>query len=227
MKRTPEPEELMDEADQALAYAEADFSESNELFLDLFSRLHPGEFRGRMLDLGCGPADIPLRFARRYPDARIDAVDGAQAMLDLAAKAVRAGGLEDRVRLHCQYLPASGLAGDYDALVSNSLLHHLNDPLDLWRSIRDQGAPGAHVLVMDLLRPGSPEAVDSLVARYAADAPDVLRRDFRASLHAAYTLDEVREQLGACGLDHLGVEQVSDRHLAVMGRLSSVAEARP
>ncbi len=228
MKRTPEPEELMDEADQALAYAEADFSESNELFLDLFSRLHPGEFRGRMLDLGCGPADIPLRFARRYPEARIDAVDGAPAMLDLAAKAVAAGNLEDRIRLHCQHLPTrSSLAGDYDALVSNSLLHHLKDPLDLWRSIRDQGAPGAHVLVMDLLRPNSPEALDSLVAQYAADAPDVLRRDFRASLHAAYTLDEVRAQLSACGLDQLSVEQVSNRHLAVMGRLSSVAEARP
>ncbi len=227
MKRTPEPEELMDEADQALAYAEADFSESNELFLDLFSRLYPGEFRGRMLDLGCGPADIPLRFARRYPDASIDAVDGARAMLDLAAKAIAAAGLEKRVRLHCHHLPTRGLAGAYDALVSNSLLHHLNEPLDLWRAIRDQGSPGAYVLVMDLLRPGSPEAVDSLVAQYAADAPDVLRRDFRASLHAAYTLDEVRAQLSACGLDPLRVEQVSDRHLAVMGRLSSVAKARP
>lgn len=219
MKRTPEPEELMDETDQALAYAEADFSESNELFLDLFSRLHPGEFRGRMLDLGCGPADIPRRFARRHPGIRIDALDGARAMLDLAEKAIAAEGLEERIRLHCQYLPASGLEGNYDALVSNSLLHHLNDPLDLWRTIRDCGAPGALVLVMDLSRPDSPRQVDALVAKYAADAPEVLRRDFHASLHAAYTLDEVREQLARCDLDSLTVEQVSDRHLAVMGQL--------
>ncbi|WP_457674361.1 class I SAM-dependent methyltransferase [Thiolapillus sp.] len=219
MKRTPEPEELMDEADQALAYAQADFSESNELFLELFSRLHPEPFTGRMLDLGCGPADIPLRFARRHPGARIDALDGARAMLDLAQQAIEAEGLEQRIRLHCQYLPATGLAGDYDAVVSNSLLHHLNDPLDLWRTIAACGASGAHVLVMDLLRPDSPERVDALVAQYAADAPEVLRRDFHASLHAAYTLDEVREQLARCDLDSLTVEQVSDRHLAVMGRL--------
>ena len=219
MKRTPEPQELMDEADQARAYAEADFSAANEQFLDLFAQAHPGNFKGRMLDLGCGPADIPLRFARRYPDARIDAVDGAPAMLELAQQAISAENLDSRIQLHCQYLPTSSLPRLYDAVVSNSLLHHLNDPLDLWRSITGCALPGGLVLVMDLLRPETPEQADTLVAEYAADAPEVLRRDFHASLHAAYTLNEVREQLRACGLHTLKIAQVSDRHLAVTGTL--------
>jgi hypothetical protein len=44
MKRRPEPE-LMEGAEQALAYAEADFSEANGLFMALLGRLnqtHPG-----------------------------------------------------------------------------------------------------------------------------------------------------------------------------------------
>ena len=180
----------MDEAEQARAYAEADFSEANERFLELFDLLHPG--------------------------ARIDAVDGAPAMLALAGQALEQTGLEARIRLHCHHLPATALPrGAYDAVLSNSLLHHLKDPGDLWRTLRHCAAPGAAVLVMDLLRPPSTAALDALVREYAADAPEVLRRDFRASLHAAYTTEEVQAQLEQAGLDRLKVEQVSDRHLAV------------
>ncbi len=219
MKRIPESEELMDEADQTLAYAEADFSASNNLFIELFETLYSGEFDGEALDLGCGPADIPIRFARRYPQARIDALDGAQAMLDLAQTAINTSGLEQRIQLHCQYLPATDLKKQYHALLSNSLLHHLHDPLDLWRTISNSARPGATVLVMDLLRPESPQQVDALVREYASDAPDVLRRDFEASLYAAYTLNEIQAQLAAADLQGLEVSHVSDRHLAVQGRL--------
>ena len=84
MQRIPEPEELMDEPDQAMAYARADFSEANTLFVELLHDVTGDSLDGRLLDLGCGPADIPLQLARCYPGVHIDAVDGAQAMLDLA-----------------------------------------------------------------------------------------------------------------------------------------------
>lgn len=208
----------MDEAGQALAYAEADFSASNELFMDLFRALHPGSFRGIAIDLGCGPADIPIRFANAYPDSQLEALDGAQAMLDLAALAIAEGNLDQRISLHCKYLPALDLPGKrYDAVLSNSLLHHLNDPADLWRTIAHSASPGASILVMDLLRPEDEKSVEQLLAVYAEGEPEVLRTDFRNSLFAAYTLEEVTQQLTDTGLGHLEVKQVSDRHLAVSG----------
>ena len=48
--------------------------------------------QGRMLDLGCGPADIPLMLIRRHPQLAIDAVDGAPAMLDLGFGRRNGGG---------------------------------------------------------------------------------------------------------------------------------------
>jgi hypothetical protein len=72
---------------------------------------------------------------------------------------------------------------------------------------------------MDLRRPESPEERDWLVETYAGGAPEVLRRDFRNSLAAAYTLEEVTSQLQAAGLDGLRVSKVSNRHLAVAGVL--------
>lgn len=211
----------MDDPAQALAYAEADFNESNSLFCDLFAQLCQGRFEGRILDLGCGPADIPIRLARRFSSSRIDAVDGALAMLELARNAVAAAGLHHRIGLIQCHLPADSIPGaPFDAVVSNSLLHHLTDPGDLWSTLAEFAGPDALVLVMDLKRPPNAAEAARLVERYAADAPAVLQRDFHNSLLAAYTVTEVRDQLAANGLCGLDVEVVSDRHLAVRGRIS-------
>jgi len=53
MQRIPEPE-LMDESEQALAYANADFSEPNQRFVEAFAAEFPGFTRGAVLDLGWG-----------------------------------------------------------------------------------------------------------------------------------------------------------------------------
>jgi len=212
----------MDEAEQALAYAQADFSESNVLFLGLIGELSPGNLEGaRALDLGCGPADIVLRFLNAYPGAECDALDGSAAMLGQARTALDAlPGLVKRCRLVHDVLPSAQIPRSaYDLVLANSLLHHLHDPQVLWQTVREAAKPGAMVVVMDLMRPRSAMWVESLVAAYAADAPDVLRRDFRNSLFAAFEPQEVVAQIEEAKLRGLEVGVVSDRHLAVLGRL--------
>ena len=80
MKRTPEPE-LMEDAAQARAYAEADFSEPHGRLLEALRERLPGlPARGAALDLGCGPADVTLRFAGAFPGWTVDGVDASAAM---------------------------------------------------------------------------------------------------------------------------------------------------
>ncbi len=55
MERVPEPE-LMDEAEQARAYSEADFAEPHEAFVDAFAERHPRGPGPLTVDLGCGPS---------------------------------------------------------------------------------------------------------------------------------------------------------------------------
>ncbi|MCG6872294.1 MAG: class I SAM-dependent methyltransferase [Gammaproteobacteria bacterium] len=221
MQRTAEPE-LMNDREQAAAYAAADFSESNTLFVQSFRTGFPDLEPANILDLGCGPGDIPLRLAHAYPGARITAIDGAPAMLELARQKARQAGAGERVRFELAYLGHHSLArwGPTQAVVSNSLLHHLADPLDLWRGINEAGGPGCAVLVMDLRRPASREVAEALVERYASQEPEVLRTDFFNSLLAAYEPEEVEQQLAAAGLRGLAVSCPSDRHLLVAGCLS-------
>ncbi len=227
MQRIPEPE-LMNDREQAEAYAAADFTEPNQLFLELFARCFPA-FAGRQaVDLGCGPGAIPVAFARAYPGCRVLAIDGAETMLELARSVIAQAGLTARVQLQRMRIgaPPTGAgaaAAMADAVISNSLLHHLDDPDALWATVREFARPGAAILVMDLVRPASRDAARALVAEYASDEAPILQRDFFNSLLAAYRLDEVRDQLKHAGLDHLSVETVSDRHLAVHGTLGSAA----
>lgn len=219
MDRQPEPE-LMDESEQARAYAEADFEAPNSAFLALFEQHFPAfSGQGYILDIGCGPGDIALRFARRYPDAVVHGVDGAEAMLELARLAAgRETGLQGHVEFFQATLPAPRLPqSQYDAVISNSLLHHLHEPLGLWDCIRERARPGAPILVMDLFRPNTAEEARALVHEYAANEPQVLRKDFFNSLLAAFEPEEIRRQLREAGLDSLAVETCSDRHVLVYG----------
>ena len=222
MERIPEPELMNGEA-QALAYARADFDEPHRRVIALLhERLADLPAGGAALDLGCGPADISVRFARAYPGWTVDGLDGSAPMLALGRQAVEQARLASRVRLVQAYLPdGEAPRPRYDLVLSNSLLHHLGDPLVLWRSVHRWAAPGAAVFVVDLLRPASEAEARDLVERYAAGEPDVLRHDFHCSLLAAYRCDEVARQLAASELVQLHVEQVSDRHLVVYGRMKA------
>lgn len=219
MYRVPEPE-LMDDPAQAKAYADADFSEPNTLFSETFAaHSDPVDFGGYILDLGCGPGDIAVRLARAYRRCHVHGVDGSAAMLRIATSRVSAASFADRIALFQCTIPQIIVPRSrYDAVISNSLLHHLTDPHALWNAIKRLATPGALILVMDLVRPTSRRDVDRLVRAYGADVPAVLTRDFERSLFAAYRTDEVLEQLAVARLDYLAVDVVSDRHFTVSGR---------
>jgi ubiquinone/menaquinone biosynthesis C-methylase UbiE len=212
-------QELMDDPKQATAYARADFEEENQGFVDRFLEYYPDFTEGHVLDLGCGPADIPIRFVRALPMCRVTAVDASAPMLRLAGEAIKAAGLADRIALKCERMQDLSLAEPADAAISNSLLHHIPNPFQFWYGLRKQVKSGSCVLVMDLLRPESPEAAQAIVDQYAADEPAILRRDFYNSLLAAFTEDEVAAQLAEMNLSRLMVDVIDDRHWVVGGRI--------
>ncbi|MGQ0577715.1 MAG: class I SAM-dependent methyltransferase [Betaproteobacteria bacterium] len=217
MQRILEPE-IMEDAEQALAYAKADFSTSNQWYVDHLLADFPQNL-GYVLDIGCGPADVPVRLARAHPTIRITAIDGSGAMLALAREAVEAAGMHKRIATVQAYVP--GLPFDehsFDAVLSKDLLHHLPDPLVLWGEARRLGRRGGAVYVMDLFRPASPDAARTIVETVAGNEHPVLKEDFYNSLCAAFTVEEARSQIRQSGLD-LDVFQISDRHMLIRGLL--------
>lgn len=222
MKRTLEPE-LMNDPEQAAAYAGPDLANAHWLFIQCFRKYFRDVTpKSAILDLGCGSAAIPLRLAKLFPGCEIHGVDGAGAMLAQAERAVRQEGLEKRIRLVEGTLPNRLLLpqNGYSIVISNSFLHHLADPMVLWQAIRTYGLADAAILVLDLLRPAGNKEAQRVVDRHMPDAPPTLRQDMLLSLHAAFTLDEVRAQLQQAQLtDSLTLAMATPFQFAAYGRL--------
>ncbi len=225
MKRIPEPE-LMDSPEQTSAYAAADFSEPNRIFCQAVAQMLGTQTTAqgaRLLDLGCGSGGLLVELAQALPLWQLAGVDAGPNMLKLASQSIATQGLLGRVRLIEAHLPsdldAVDAHGPFDAIVSNSLVHHLADPMTMWASIASLGQPGTRVVVMDLTRPASVEEAKDLVEAHTQGALPALREDFYNSLLAAWRPAEIQAQLTSMGWGHWSIETPSNRHWLVSGEL--------
>ena len=229
--RMLEPE-VMDSPEEARAYNAMDHRDVNRLFVsDLIAATRLSkQFDGRdsdsdlaayrpvqslpeILDLGTGTAQIPIELGRQEKSVRVLAIDASIAMLDVARLNVELAGLRDRIQL--QHVDAKALPygdGRFAAVMSNSIVHHLPEPLDVLEHALRVVAPGGLLFFRDLLRPASGAAVEHLVATHAAGAEPCQKAMFGASLRAALSLAEIRELVLRLGCDTQTVQATSDRH---------------
>jgi ubiquinone/menaquinone biosynthesis C-methylase UbiE len=215
MERTLEPE-VMDGPREAAEYAACEYVEPNVAFVERLCALGA---RGRMLDLGTGPGHIPLRVCAAIADAQVTGIDLSEHMLavanELRARSPHAARIAFRVA------DAKGLDFDdasFDAVFSNTILHHIADPTPFLSEALRVLRPGGVLLIRDLYRPATPAAADALVDLHARDATPEQRELFRASLHAALTPAELRAAADAAGLGHAELTLDSDRHVSLQLR---------
>lgn len=210
MKRVLEPE-VMDTWEESVAYDAMDFTEVNSAFAEEAAQLAPES--ARVLDAGTGPARIPILMCQRCPQWHVTGIDLSRNMLKLGARHVAKAELGDRVRLDCadaKQMPYRD--SQFDLVVSNSIVHHLSDPMPFFRELRRVLKPEGGVFLRDLFRPKDEATVDRLVASIGGDYDDRQTQLFRDSLCAAFTVEEVAAMLDEAGLDGVGVYASSDRH---------------
>lgn len=225
LPRILEPE-VMESTDEAREYDAMDHAVVNEAFVEDFlfafqsagfeGRLHNESQPFSILDCGTGTALIPIELARRPIDTRIVASDLSEEMLKVAGCNVDRAGLSACITLQREDGKAMSFAdASFDAVISNSLIHHIPDPQPVFIEMVRVLRPGGILFIRDLLRPDSLAQLDALVEQHTVGATDRQRALFQDSLHAALTLDEVGEMLNGLGLKGLKVEQSSDRHWTV------------
>lgn len=220
MKRILE-KEIMDDTRNAKAYASADFSKPNTIFVKTLLKTFDLTPNAKILDIGTGPADIPLMIHKLRPDLNITGIDASEAMLKIARKNIKKAKANKKIKLCRCILPdTKRLQKKYDVIISNSLIHHLPDPLILWKSIKKLCKKQGSVLIMDLIRPETKKTAEHIVFKHAKNESPLLKEDFYNSLLAAFTLKEIQEQLQKTKLSHLTVKKVTHRHWAVLGYLS-------
>jgi ubiquinone/menaquinone biosynthesis C-methylase UbiE len=218
LPRTLEPE-VMDSEQEALDYDAMDHGEVNARFCQDLLAVQPQP--RRVLDVGTGTGLIPIDLCRRTAEASVLGIDLATHMLARAESHVRRAGLEARIRVVRLDAKSTGLdTGSFDAVISNSIVHHIPDPEDVFREMWRLVRPGGVLFVRDLARPESAFDTSRLADLYApvsigSDSHAMLMRQralFVASLHAALTVGEVRAMVQGIGIPERAVVMTSDRH---------------
>jgi ubiquinone/menaquinone biosynthesis C-methylase UbiE len=220
LPRTLEPE-VMDTEEEARDYDAMDHAEVNGRFVTDLLALRP-EPR-EVLDVGTGTARIPIELCTRATGTKVVAIDLADAMLAVARENVKRAKLEERIVLEKRDAKGAGWPdGRFEVVMSNTILHHIPEPSDLVKEMWRLTAKGGVIFLRDLARPRSDTEVRALVTKYGGAAPSQEPRIvaaherqvklFEASLHAALTLDEMRERVRPLGIPDDAVTMTSDRH---------------
>ncbi len=197
LPRVPEPE-AMDDASEVEAYSSAAAQSHLDKIDDTLGehavRLVRGRESGRALDIGTGPGQIVLKLARRLPGWTLVGVDRAPNMI-AQARASLAPASDGRV----QFIVADGnrLAfpdASFDLVMCNSVLHHVAEPQRLFAEVARLANPTGAILIRDLRRPSRP-AFPLHVRWHGRHYSGVMYKLYRASVHSAYTTNELEDLL--------------------------------
>ncbi len=224
LRRTLEPE-VMDAPEDAAQYDRVDHGFVNQAFVDDVVELLQGAVNlhhalnsrqaesFRVLDVGTANALIPIYLCQRHHAVHVTAIDMSDRMLELAATHIGRTPHQDRIQL--AKVDAKGMAfasQSFDAVTCKSTIHHIPNPVDCLSEIVRVCKIGGAVLVRDMMRPDNETELESIVQTYVGKETQYAQRQYRESLHAALSLEEIRAIVSGLGWDGGEVRATSDRH---------------
>ncbi len=216
MGRILEPE-VMDDPEESTAYANA----TEQAYLDRLDSsfvehaLSLGVQRGVLVDVGCGPGKIPAKILKANPAFYAVVLDLSKHMVKIAQDTAKAQGLNikmDVLRGDSKRLPLRNSC--FNFVISNSLIHHLADPLPTLNEMHRVVTRNGAILIRDLKRPG-PFVFRIHAAIFGRHYSGKMRKLYEDSLQAAFTAPELQDILRKSMIEQGQVFRKSATHIGI------------
>ena len=204
----------MDTVEAAEEYDAMEHGVVDEAFVSRVIEL--GANSGYYLDVGTGPAQIPILLAQQCPNIHITAIDLSKEMLKIAKRHIEEANLTERITLElndAKTLPYPD--NSFDGLISNSIVHHIHDAEKALQEMGRVVKPNGVVLIRDLIRPKTLAKAQGFVDRYAADDTPYQQKLYYDSFLASFTIAEVNQMLSKTDMTGAEVVQSTDRHWSI------------
>jgi ubiquinone/menaquinone biosynthesis C-methylase UbiE len=171
--------------EQVEAFQQGDKTYSIRAFLEQWDKF-VFEDTGSVIDLGSGTADYLIALSQKYPKLSITGYDASEVMVEKARSNVK----DYPIQIFCSHF--DNIYDSADVVISTNTLHHQTDTEMFWKTA---SRLGKKILVTDILRPENVETAKLIVQQYADKEPFIFQQDFYNSLLAAFTEDEILEQI--------------------------------
>lgn len=129
-----------------------------ELITDCISKIYPR--RIKVLDIGCGAGNYPVRLLQKIKAADITLVDLSMPMLARARDRVHAEGKGEVNIIKGDFRTVHLPENEFDVIIATAVLHHLRDEKD-WESafskLYSVLKPGGSLWVFDLVHQATDE----------------------------------------------------------------------
>ena len=186
--RIPELSPLMTDLNQCIAYNKyaSDPVQLKE-YIQTYQKLI-GIEEGTVIDLGSGSCNFVIALAQQFSNLHFVCYEDSPAMIAIATKNIKSANLSSRITIVKD--DVLNATGKYDVVLANRLLHHVNETEEFWKLINSLGN---NILVVDINRP--PQSVVKHIIDNDEYQESVYKEDLISSMKAAYSLDEVTEQV--------------------------------
>jgi arsenite methyltransferase len=247
LPREPEPDLVMDDPDQVVAYDKAGSIDGLMASAYLFHSVRVSQvIQGcsEVIDLGCGPAVQLCQIAQLNPEVMFHGIDLSPTMLDKARENVARLELKN-LRFSQGDITALDFIADasVDGVISTMALHHLPTLDHLYRCFRGVNRilrPGGALYLVDFTRLKRLKTVIFFAYQNARHQPHLFTLDYERSLRAAFEkadfIAAARDELPGRGdvistfmVPMLTVVKSQDRPLqsAQCDRVRAVLQAMP
>lgn len=112
-----------------------------------------GFSKGRILDVGCGFAAVPIELARVFPDAEITGIDLGEPLLDIGRELIEKEGFSKNITLCVG--DAENIEfddGSFDLVTNTFMLHVVEDPIKMINETERVAKPDGKIMITDLNR---------------------------------------------------------------------------
>lgn len=231
LPRVPEPEE-MDDVSEVSSYsdaaAEQHLARIDDSFVSHAVRLAEWYSAATnkkeiWIDIGSGPAQIPIKLLKQFPELRIVAIDRSRNMLLRARQDALRAGVAQRLLLVVSdghQTPFS--SGYFHFAMCNSVLHHARSPVALLCEMARVALPDVPMLLRDLRRPNRlllPWHLWCQGRKYRG----LMRKLFNDSVCAAYTVLELQEFVELSKIQGVVVFKAERAHIGIERNLRTPA----
>ena len=171
----------------------ADYAKRSEDMQKGYSRLVEhvtGIFsKGKLLEIGPGPAFLSIEIAKQLPDIEITGLEISESMIEIANRNTLEQGLSNRIlfkKADASKMPFSD--SEFDLVVTSGSLHHWKRPMEVINEIYRVLKPGCKCIISDLVKDAPADKIKELASKMDSK---IMRWGFMHSFKEAYTVDAI------------------------------------